>query len=80
MNNKSLLLLFVRILVNETTEENPLSHAQIIERLAREGYWISDSTFRSNIRSMKDAGIIIKSRRDEDRPSTYLYWYAEGWV
>ena len=75
-------LRLLKILVNETTEEHPLSEKQIVERCEKEGFVLYQYTFRNNLKILKDAGIRIDRRKDMDGDGwpCFLYWYADGWI
>lgn len=78
---KAAFLTFVRVLVDETTEAEPLTKAQIRQRCKEMGYPVAVHAFEHHIKEMQAAGIIIKRRRAEDRNGVeYYYWYADGWI
>lgn len=78
---KAAFLTFVRVLVDETTEAEPLTKAQIRRRCEEMGFPVAAHAFDAHLREMREAGIIIKRRRAEDRNGVeYYYWYADGWI
>ena len=78
---KAAFLTFVRVLVDETTEAEPLTKAQIRRRCEEMGYPVAVHAFEHHIKEMQAAGIIIKRRRPEGRQGgDYYYWYADGWI
>lgn len=81
LSNKAKFLRFVKILVDETTKEAPLSKAQILRRCREEGLTVGIHAFDSHIEDMRQAGIIIKRRHEQNKKSgDYLYWYDAGWI
>lgn len=80
-SNKAMFLTFVHILVDETTEAEPLTRKQILERMEQTGCYISKHLFFNYLKSMEEAGIIIKRRQLPKRTrGPFLYWYADGWI
>lgn len=78
---KAAFLTFVRVLVDETTEAEPLTKAQIRRRCEEMGFPVAVHAFDAHLREMREAGIVIKRRRAEDRNGVeYYYWYADGWI
>lgn len=80
-NNHARFLTLLHILVDETTEAEPLSRKQILERCGSAGVHLCDATFYSYLRGMAEGGIVIKHRYAPDvagRPN--VYWYADGWI
>ena len=80
-SSRGAFLVFLHIVVDETSEAEPLTQNQIIERMEQEGCHISNHTFRDYIKDSEEAGIIIKRRLPEgaDR-GAFRYWYADGWI
>lgn len=81
LSSKAKFLRFVRILVDETTKEAPLSRKQIIQKCKEDGFEVTPQVFDDHIEDMRQAGVIIKRRYDRNEYGLYnLYWYDEGWI
>ena len=81
LSNKAKFLRFVKVLVDETTKEAPLSRKQILDKCREDGFTVSEQTFDNYIEDMRQAGIIIKRRYGRNEYGLYnLYWYDDGWI
>lgn len=81
LNKKAKFLRFVKILVDETTKEAPLSKKQIIQKCREDGFVVYEQTFDDHIEAMRQAGIIIKRRYERNEYGLFnLYWYDDGWI
>lgn len=81
LSSKVKFLRFVRILVDETTKEAPLSRKQIIQKCKEDGFEVTQQVFDDHIEDMRQAGIIIKRRYGRNEYGLYnLYWYDDGWI
>ena len=80
-SNYARFLVLIRILVDETRKEEPMSRAKIIRRCEEEGAAMNEQTFSTYLRHMAEGGIIIarKLPPGKDRGS-FLYWYERGWI
>ena len=81
LSNKAKFLRFVKIIVDETSKDAPLSKQQIMRKCKEDGIPVTEQTFLNHIEDMRQAGIIVK-RRYERKGSVLsnLYWYDEGWI
>lgn len=81
LSKKARFLRFVKILVDETTKDVPLSRKQIIQKCEEEGFTVTQQVFDDHIEDMRQAGIIIKRRYGRNEYGLYnLYWYDDGWI
>ena len=80
LTNNAAFLLFVKVLVNETTRDEPMTKEQIFSRCREEGYCPSSHAFYQYMKDLRQAGIIIGKRPVDGRlRGTMLYWYDDGW-
>lgn len=81
LNSKAKFLRFVKILVDETSRDAPLSKREILSRCREEGLVVGINAFDAHIEDMRQAGIIIQRRNVQgDTGGKYLYWYDDGWI
>lgn len=81
LTRHAVFLLFVKVLVNETTRDEPMTREQIIGRCREDGIVISRSAFFLHLEDLRQAGIVIgKKPVDGKQRGTMLYWYDEGWI
>ena len=81
LSKKAKFLRFVKILVDETTKEAPLSKREILRRCREEGLTVGIHAFDGHIEDLRQAGIIIQRRHEENKNGgDYLYWYDSGWI
>lgn len=76
--NYARFLTFVRILVDETRRDSPLTQNQILSMCEEAGASVTRQTFNSYIRCMAEAGVFIRYKTD--RNGTKHYWYDQGWI
>ncbi len=80
-SNFAKALVLLRILVDETREDTPLSKHQLIRRCEEEGCYLHPKTFDKYVRDMADGGIVIRRRVENGKErGANLYWYADGWI
>ena len=81
LTQNAAFLLFVKVLVNETTRDEPMTREQIIKQCREEGHCPSRHAFFSYLEDLRQAGIVIgKKPVDGKLRGTMLYWYDDGWI
>ena len=80
-SNFAKAMVLLRILVDETREDAPLSKHQLIKRCEEEGSYLHPKTFDKYVRDMAEGGIVIRRRSEIGKErGANLYWYADGWI
>lgn len=80
-SNCARFLTLLRILVDETTEGEPMTKHQLMRRCDDYGCYLTPNTFDKYIKDMAEGGIVIRRRLAEGKQrGDYLYWYADGWI
>lgn len=80
-SNFARFLTLIRVIVDETRKDSPLTQAEIIRRCERFGVFITPVTFNKYIKEMEQAGIFVERRfKEGKKKGAYLYWYDAGWI
>ena len=80
-SNYARFLVLLRVLVDETRKDEPMSMVDIQKRLQEYGAYLDEKTILRHIEYMEEGGVLIARRLpDKKQRGSYLYWYEDGWV
>lgn len=80
-SNYARMLVLLRILVDETRRDAPLTMGDILTRCEDEGAPMTDNTFSKYLNCMAEADILISRKLPDGMDKgPFLYWYENGWV
>ncbi len=81
LSSKAKFLRFVKIIVDETSKDAPLSKQQIMRKCKEDGIPVTEQTFLNHIEDMRQGGIIVKRRYERNEYGLRnVYWYDDGWI
>jgi len=78
-NKRGRSLALLRILFLETSARRPMEAADLLRRMAEEGFPLERKSLYKYIEAMNESEIAVRHRRAQ-RGLPGGYWYAGGWL